>query len=40
MNRRRFVETERNWTQSVGHYPAVYQRLIEANQAAGQGRSL
>ena len=37
---RRFVETERNWTQSVSRYPAVYQRLIDASQVAGQGHSL
>jgi PEP-CTERM/exosortase A-associated glycosyltransferase len=29
-NGRRFVEQERNWTRSVSHYPAVYQRLVGA----------
>ena len=31
---RRYVETSRNWSASVSHYPAVYQRLAAGRMAA------
>jgi PEP-CTERM/exosortase A-associated glycosyltransferase len=36
---RQFVENERNWSQSVGRYAAVYERLTQVKQTAGQGFS-